>query len=446
MKGFVNRHWRKLLFLASSVGAVGFGYYYIRRLLKDGMKQVEQFGKEMELSLLRQKQKQAELNRISSEVKSLAVSFLGPLEQAIKRHTDPKEVTERLKKYRKMSVSGEGEDDAESIKKMKDLWEQLKLISLSRLFGLLYGIPVVFIALQVQLLIVSREAFDINFPQPNKNQKEASKSRKKVSSISKDQRQLFLQLCTTHFLSEEAIEEFLTAIKSVTSSVTQDWLMGTDQKITQKEIIKKLSQIHSSLLEHFINSSKDWFRSLVYADTETNLTLLRKDQDRVVSDLLDEWLDLMESPMVEQCAVESFETMFNVLSKSLSQGKYTFGQRKTESNSNNAYLLTRVIVSFLKEASSDVVLVGDNETNEYLDNLYSLQSRENLTRQIFLEEDEDENPLGGLGAGLSSLGLSNEDFKAFESLLSGDDSEMMKMLQMIGDETAAPSAPERISS
>lgn len=127
---FISRHKGKLIALGT-VTVVGIGaYYYAKRMLSEGLNQLQDQMEEMQRKMVDRQLKETEIQRLKNECSVAILSFIRPLHKQLSNLTDPREITEKLKEIRQSREKGKL--DPEKEKEMDQLWEDLKVISICK--------------------------------------------------------------------------------------------------------------------------------------------------------------------------------------------------------------------------------------------------------------------------------------------------------------------------
>uniref|UniRef100_A0A6S7ZCT1 Peroxin-3 n=1 Tax=Aplanochytrium stocchinoi TaxID=215587 RepID=A0A6S7ZCT1_9STRA len=507
---FIKRH-KKKFFALGTISALGvFGYYYAKRMVRDGMRQVEEIGRDLQKQMMEQQQRQDELSRIRGECARMVVTFVPPIRSIVKEYTDPKPVTERLKAYRQKAHPQT--DDGS----METLWEELKIVSLARLFGSIYALCLLNAVLKIQMHVMARIAFAEQVEARKARQSkdtnnsngamidDADVANTRTTKVTREVRERFLFLGSDHLMNRgEGMKILLKRVSDAIRIASKDWLMGTDATVTRAQILELISSIRVHVEKgnesaevdmdevtvtspgqiSLSPSARQWIIHSLIPEDESQLLSpdreLDEQQNAILQDMLNETMDMIESPIFAQVAEQSFECVFAVLNDELKVHKFKAVAKKnkkeaqstalatdgktdvkenvtgSESVSSNQdanakatvelldddadedepeqYLLTKVIVALLKQVAGETLAddKGDNNLNKYVSSLKDVSSADTLCEMVFQQgvEDNTSNPFGGLG----DFGIGEEDMKALTGLLgglggAGGDDELMKLL------------------
>uniref|UniRef100_A0A7S2SEF3 Peroxisomal biogenesis factor 3 n=1 Tax=Mucochytrium quahogii TaxID=96639 RepID=A0A7S2SEF3_9STRA len=469
--------WHKKKFIALGVvGAASVGgYYYAKRMVLDGMRQVEELGRGFQEKFMETQHRKSELLRIRSECSRMILTFIPPLRSMVKQLTDPKPVTEKLKNVRlriKNSVASSPVEEEE----VQQLWDELKVVSLTRLLASIYTLALLNNLLRVQLHILGRYSFE-----------ESSEFRREVSQLSLDAQKRGIEDAITEEISPEHTkitrkvrERFLFAgsdhlmntgdgmkvlvkhIHDCISFGTKDWLMGTDATVTRQDILKMVVSIREAIEKGSVacqdsnteniglsTQSRNWLIScLIPSDEEAMLEPdreLNDEQNSLLRQMLEETLDMIESPNFAQSLEITFSKLFAVLYSQIEAKEfevYHKNKNTPSAESQEEFMLTKVIVS-LKVFSGQVLLdgkatQGDEEENQYQQALNDIPELNSFCDEIFEQGvDDSASPLDDLGLG--DLGLGDEDIKSIVGLLGGlggggdANADPMQLLKLLGD-------------
>lgn len=268
--------------------------------------------------------------------------------------------------------------------------------------------------------------------------------------------------------SGEGMEHLVNRIAAAIRHCTQDWLMGTDATISRSELLDKVHEIRAAIeRKDGSESVRAWLTRCIIPEDESQVINddreLSEEQNGLLRDMLNETMDMVESPIFTQAVEESLVCTFSVLTRDL-QFRSFAAVSKTKSTaeagaasdspkpaasagakgvveimeepSEERFMLTKLIVTLLKQVATDVFNV-DGQSNAYTSSLNSISAAEELCQAIFNQGVEISNPLDALG----DMGFGGEDMQALTKLLSGlagggegDDMDLMKLLGGDGQE------------
>lgn len=423
---FVKTHKKKFLALLLTMAFGVGGFYFMKRALLAKLAEVGEIGKALE----QKRRKEMELARLRGECTSTIMTFLSPLRKQLNRLTDVIPITTQLKelrakqKARKALTGGKkSEEDLEDEKHLEKLWEDLKVFSLARLITSVYALTLMDLLLRVQLHVAAKKALE-------EREKGATEAR-----VTPKVREQFMFKATDFFVSQGLIT-LLQRVENGIRAATKSWLMGTDAEVTRTEIVNMVKNIrkeieHSDLNDTMLSrSAHAWFLScliqpdeaLARAKEDAGLDTAQADE---LKSMLDETMDLLESPHFAAVLEEALNTLFTVLLDDL-YAKQFEGKKEIVSSSPKAshpptpiispnsapieekYILAKVIVGiklFAKfvlatseadaEEGEDAVIT--TESNRYVHKLETLPALEELSRAILALTADDVQGLEGLG-------------------------------------------------
>ena len=277
-------------------------------------------------------------------------------------------------------------------------------------------------------------------------------------------------LASDHLInSGEGMEHLVNRIASAIRTTTKDWLMGTDATITRSELLDKIHEIRAAVEtgteSKESESLRTWLTSCIIPEDESQVINddreLSEEQNALLREMLNETMDMVESPLFTQAVEESLVCTFSVLTRDLQLRSFAAvpksstpqeagasagegpkeqsagaesGVEILEESSEEKFMLTKLIVTLLKQVANDVFKL-DGQANAYTSGLNSVKSAEELCQAIFNQGVETANPLDALG----DMGFGGEDMQALTKLLSGlggggDDLDLMKLLGGDGQE------------
>ncbi|GBG24957.1 Peroxisomal biosis factor 3 [Hondaea fermentalgiana] len=346
--------WHKKKFIAlGSVTALGVGgYYYAKRMVLDGMRQVEELGRGLQEKMMETQYRESELARVRAECGSMILTFVPPLRNMVKKLTDPKPVTERLKAVR-LKRKNEGMPSAQDEEEVMQLWDELKVISLARLIVSIYALGLLNCVLRIQLHILGRYAFEEAISQRRAEAAASSEtadaagvkqleagvegaasashvSEESTGLVSQRLRESFLFSGSDHFMnSGSGMETMLYHIQESIQRATKDWHMGTDATVNRWDILNMIDKIREEVEGRGTDGAegglrlsevtRSWIvKCLVPEDEEGVLSPdpdLNDEQNAMLRDMLEETLDMIESPNFALSAEQTFDRLFDALHK-----------------------------------------------------------------------------------------------------------------------------------
>jgi len=497
---FVTWHKKKLIALGSVTVLGVTGYYYAKRMLMDGMRQVEEIGRGIQEKMMETQHRQNEQKRLREECASMLVTFTPPLRTTVKKMTDPKPVTERLKTVRMERKNSNVLATPEAEEEVKQLWDELKVLSLTRLFGSVYSLALLNAVLQIQLHVLGRYGFE----EAAEHRKEASRAMasrangsvpsepptiesREPSGISRKVRERFLFSGSDHLMSSGVGMQILVKrVHDCIKETSKNWLMGTDAKVTRTEVVDMINTIRKAIedgpgeaqeeetkrssLLHLSEETQKWIVKCLVPRDEDELfepdRELDEKQNQFCREMLMETLDMIESPMFALVAEQSFDSLFNVLQQDVQTRAFEpYKGDEQDPNAEEQFLLTKVIVN-LKQVAGDVLsesspgpqtdaseatgIVGENDYDRALQSITSLAE---LCTAVFQQgvEQGGVSPLDAFGLdalGLGDLGINDSDLQSLAGLLGGlsggpgasqggiDEAELLKLMSSIGGDPA----------
>ena len=120
-------------------------------------RRVEELGKQFQDTMVEQQLREGELERVRSECTDTVLTFVPPLRKQLNKCTDPRPVTLKLKERRTRSKSSSGGGAAEKPEgesPITELWDELKVISLTRLIASVYGLVLLDLLLRLQARVL----------------------------------------------------------------------------------------------------------------------------------------------------------------------------------------------------------------------------------------------------------------------------------------------------
>lgn len=386
---FFSRHRRKILFSGGFVVTAIGCYYSAKFAFKTGLKKVEEIGKELEKSAIRQRLKQEQFEKINDVAHEALSKFSSSLLVYIKKYTHTKSFTQNLKSLRAKKKTLKNDREIET------LWNELKIISITRIIFLFNYLSLLNTLLKIQVHILARESFDLD------NDENIPRKTREV---------LFLKTASAIIENEEDISYCVEAVKNLVNKETKDWKMGTEQTFTFDDLVSRIKNIQQKLQENKI------LDKVLHGVVET----LEKDDEiqSLSKAIVNEALDIYDSPLTLELGKDGVDKLLTAFTKALSEGKMS------TLTSEPKQIITKVLVKLLKQ----IILFVDNK-----DVLVCLKNSE-LQHFVYQDIYAGTDNMEAQNLGLSSLGLSNEDIKSFQGLLSGDETEMMKILQTIGSQ------------
>jgi len=460
LSGFAGRHRRKLIALGSVCAVGAAGYYYAKRLIQDGMRQVEELGRSMQERMLESQNRESELNRLRSECASIVRDFVTPLQNNVKRGTEFRNVTDELRELRARTRSREPTESENQ--RLDELWEELKVMSLSRLIVGIYALAMLNALLRVQLHVLGRYAFEEGARRRRAAAaasagtlaEEVVDGQESKELVTPRLREALLIAGSQHMLnSNESMQFLVQRCSDCIRSATAQWRMGTDMTVDRREIIDCVDRIRGkvegtqSAEQQGLSLSQEvlhWIRMCLIPEEEEVLFSadreLDEDQNGLLREMLEETLDMLDSPNFAYSIERSFDELFSVLGNDIRQMSF-----ETTTAGQESFYLTKVVVNLKSHAS--VVLGEDHagspdERNKYEEALDNVEAVDSLCTAIFNQGVEDmDDPL-------TELGLGADDFGQLAGLLGGlqgaggdaDEEEMMRLFANLAGEQAGQQA------
>jgi len=448
---FIKAHKKKFIALIITCALAGGGFFFVKRALLAKLAEVGEIGKAID----QKRRKELELVRLRGECTNTVTTFLYPLLKQLNHLTDVIPTTTQLKELRSKQkarklAGKKTEEDEEDEKQVETLWEDLKVFSLAKLIASAYALTLMDLLLRVQLHVAAK-----------KNLEEREKGTDaKVTQKVREQ----LMLKATDFFVTDGLNKLVDRVENGIRESTKPWLMGSDAEVTKSEIFDMVKsarrQIESSTADATLSSSAHaWFLSCLIQPDET-LAKVREDaaldaaQASELKAMLDETMDLLESPHFAAVLEEALNTLFTMILDDLHARQFE-GKKEVivahspKSSSTSAstpaeerYILAKVIVG-MKLFARHVLATKESDTeeeegaasatpepNRYVNRLETLPAMEELSRAILALSPDDIQGLEGLGEMrdilplLASMGAGggdgrNPDLASLLPLLSG---------------------------
>lgn len=394
---FLKNHKKKLIALIITC-ALGYGgFLFMKRTLLAKLAEVGEIGKALE----RKRKKEAELHRLKGECTSTISSFLKPLRKQLNRLTDVVPITNNLKELRARQkakrpgqTSEEGQSDEE---KIDQLWEDLKVMSMGRMVASVYALTLMDLLLRVQLHVAAKKAL------------EARENNADQNLVTSKVREQFMFKATDFFVSTGLVT-LLDRVSGGIRVTSESWMMGSDSKVSKEQIASMFTQIRNKIESPDVggqlsSSAHAWFLSCLIQPDEA-LARAKNDVDLTPSQaselkaMLDETMDLLESPHFAAILEEALTSLFDTVMEDL------FSKQLGDPPSEG-YILAKVIVG-VKLFAKNVLATneGDSEeadeattvdANRYVHRLEQLPALEELSRAILNIGSDDTAGLEGLG-------------------------------------------------
>jgi hypothetical protein len=366
---FLKTHkWKILIFTVVGIGGSGYLAY---RFLMNMKQQLEESLKKHQISM----QKQRDLERLRMECSdTMTNDFMAPLRKELHKLTDPRQVTMQLKDLRGKAKKGEKVDENE----MDQLWEDLKVFSITRLVGSVYALVLMDLLVRIQVHIANKAAFD------NNNTTAITTTTTTTSTdqpINLQIRQGFMLKATDFFVHQGGLKTLLDRVSAGVRVATKKWNMGSEAKVSRTEILEMIRAIRMEIEQNSGNdngisqSTHQWFLSCLIQPDDT-LANVKKVAGSSIGQLLDETMDWLESPHFIAALEEALGVVFSALLDELASRQFevsnTLNSKKTGSDNISAttttttststeerFVLAKVIVSM---NASDVLTSTSNVT------------------------------------------------------------------------------------
>lgn len=413
---FALRHKKKFIaLLLLGFGGMG-GYVLVKRALLAKMSEISDMGKQMES----RRRKESELARLKNECTTTITTFLSPLRRQLNRLTDVMPITTQLKelrakqKGRKATRKEKDEEDVLDDGKLEVLWEDLKVKSLARLIASVYALTLMDLLLRVQLHVAAKTALE-----------EREKSGGEIRVTQKVREQFMFK--ATDFFVSQGLTTLLQRVEQGIRKATKAWMMGSDSEVTQIQVTQMIDSIRLEIegagakAGDLSASARTWFllcliqpdEALAKAREEAGLDAA---QAEGLKGLLDETMDMLESPHFAGVLEEALNTIFATLMEDLRTkqfevkksdipatvvaatstpveggGGVVVATAATAPTMEN-YILAKVIVGiklYSKHVLSSTEADGEEgddavttDTNRYVSKLEALPALEELSRAI----------------------------------------------------------------
>jgi peroxin-3 len=421
---FIKYHKKKFIALLLTCALGVGGFFFMKRALLAKLAEVGEIGKMLE----QKRRKEMELQRLRGECTSTITTFLSPLRRQLNKLTDVIPITTQLKELRakqkaRKALSGgkKTEEDVEDEKHLERLWEDLKVYSLARLITSVYALTLMDLLLRVQLHVAAKKALE-------------DREKGSEAKVTQKVREQFMFKATDFFVSQ-GLNTLLQRVEKGIRAATKPWMMGTDAEVTRTEIVDMVKNIRREIENSragddstLSQSAHAWFLSCLIQPDEA-LARAKEDagldaaQAGELKAMLDETMDLLESPHFAAVLEEALNTLFTALLDDLHARQFEGKKDVTASPRTSPspppsvappasprerkYILAKVIVGiklFAKfvlatnEADADE---GDDavttESNRYVHKLEALPALEELSRAILALTPDDDQGLEGLG-------------------------------------------------
>ncbi len=486
---FLSRHRNKFIaltaFAAVSVGA----YYYIKRVVSDGINQVHDQIVDLQRKVADRAMKENEINRLKDECSRAILSFIKPLHKQVSKLTDPRETTENLKEMRERRGK---ENDPKLDEMMDGLWVQLKVISISRLVSSAYALAILDVMLRVQQYVIDRHVIE-EISEASKAQLESNKSNgngnennananEQLSAIvpkkfTPQMRERYMIRSTEYFISH-SVPKLVEWVNQGVEKATENWKIGSPLK--RSDIVNMLLSIrcdieghdnaavleqtvfgkpkqsevkmfqlnratHEKILE-FIIQPDDIINNASDNGESTSEDTLDKEQIELLKDMINESMDVMETPYFAVALEDALNVVFNNAIDDLKTHAFETRKPVAETNGVEEFVLAKVLVG-MKNIAKDILASNEEEVaggNHSVREMEKLPSIDLIARVIFGLD-----PQGGNDLGLGDLGLGEEEMRMVTQLLgstgmggAGGAPDLQALLGSLGA-PGAPLAPPR---
>eukprot|EP00924_Labyrinthula_sp_SR-Ha-C_P008845 snap_masked-scaffold_2-processed-gene-4.31-mRNA-1 protein AED:0.20 eAED:1.00 QI:0/-1/0/1/-1/1/1/0/394 len=390
---FDKRKTLKYISIVALTGAVG--YFAVKKVVNKGLKKLENLSanleKDLQQSLQKERVRKAEIDRLKQDPSVVLKNFLSLLNKEIKKLTDPKEITSELRDLRTKS---------KDVQEQELCWEKLKLISLSRLFTSFYALSVLHSLIWVQQHIVSRNELDDK------------------DAVSKEEKEKVFVSALEYFL-DDGLVKLESDVQGSLEKVSKSWKMGSDQKIYVEEIIDLVYALRGA----FEPGSKGTHANTFFRSSFFCRYAIRDPAglDQIVdfqseNPALEEILDMVECPLFDSVTSTSLDLLFDHLVKNLVRFKpYSFLQTDKR-DKTGSLVLTKVIVSLMKEVSEDVLKEGENGYIEAMQKSTKTEVSQLFANEVFAVGEEPMPSIPGMDQMLQMLGGDDEVMKMFQTL------------------------------
>ena len=421
---FVKRHKRKFIALGVAAGVGGAAYYYTKKLVEDGMAQVEEMGKALQESLVVQQLGEEELRRVSAECAETIRDFIVPVRRQIQKCTDARPIAAKLKAVRasssaspspgkkENSESGSNGATLSAAKESEKLWEDLKVVILTRMISETYAIVLLSLLLRVQLHVMARATFAeiVQLHREKAAGRRASEDAEFESKVTQSVREKFLFKASEHFV-RPGVKSLVSRVKAGVASASSEWKMGADATVSRTEIVEMISERIRGAIEQ---GDRAWLIDCLFDGGADGKDLMKgegnsnddAEERLLIQSMLDETMDMIESPHFMQVLLEGIDAAFEVLGNSMRERDYSDNMKIGEGEEEKL-ILAKVVVD-MKKVSSEIV--DPNANGRYMDALDALPGLKNLCTAIFDADGELMNDAMGLGLGA-------DDLKSLSSLI-----------------------------
>jgi len=257
-----------------------------------------------------------QLLKCYQETMNTVHAFMSTLKPTIESKTDFSSQTKRLKQIRKSRKEEGIQDHHDDIIKSEQivLWNDIKIKSLVRLFTSLYVHSVLYLLLTVQVNLLGGIIFRNN--DSSNISLEASRTEIDKDRVDEATHKDVLMRTFEHFF-DIGIDKILDSLTTTIEKETRTWVaiqsdnrLGTVTKSEFMSLVDKIRDIEKSIsFVDLISSTETQNSNADNLDSANDVHLVKR--------IIDETLDIVESPVFEEAKHECFDLSFETMKKSL---------------------------------------------------------------------------------------------------------------------------------
>jgi peroxin-3 len=261
------------------------------------------------------------MTRCRDEVMKALEGFLPTLRKAIEERTNTNKETQALKELRTRrnqqgaAIHGTPGDEAQRREEEKELWETIKVRSMTRMLAAAYAQCILFLVVTVQVNLLGGRLFEEQL------QNTSSTSSMSIDSVASDRmsaygesHKLVLQHTYKYFF-ERGIFSLLDSVERAVNDVLQNWNVSdpSSLNISRESFDRAINDIRAAEERGRISSRIRRPRSLLRFLLPPSESFDENVSDELARWILDETWDLLESPVLQDaqqdCLKATFERM-----------------------------------------------------------------------------------------------------------------------------------------
>jgi peroxin-3 len=318
-----------------------------------------------------ERRQKLQLQKCSHEIVITLSSFFPTLQSSIESFTNFSLATNELKLRR---------DDSNrtlTIRSKEDLWNEIKIKSMTRMIGTLYAHSVLYLVLTVQVHLLAGHVFRQRYPSWNGD------SVKSTSRINVETQKVLLTQSFEYFF-ETGVLKLLTSVERVIEQELKDWnVICEDNSLGRidSELFQNGMDRVCKALEIFMDGK--FFQECICPANYDQVL-----QDEIVIGMLDEVMDILESPSFDIAKNECLDVSFRVLKEEGWQ-KILFDSSSSTTMflANAVTRLKNVLMTFYSGEMDPIAKEWAIDTtifpNPYVASIQSLQSIKDLGKDCF---------------------------------------------------------------